>query len=185
MWSHVSGPCPFDEDGCWTSANFPNYHGYEDDCSLSIDPTWTGVLFVEYMRSTSGDYFLFDGEPGQTGEGQLSVHGMAPRRSLVWSPRRSSTGYSYGRWKICQVEALSQWTVTEGHTCYIDRHGCFESESFVNQRVEGSCDSPIQKVALWKCLPIGTERWMSSTRPSRMVTPGTTRTLRTLSGSWK
>ena len=139
MWSHVSGPCPFDEDGCWTSANFPGNHGYEDDCSLSIDPTWTGVLFVEYMRSTSGDYFLLDGEPGQTGEGQLSVHGMAPRSSIVWS-HRSSSGYAYARWKICQVEALPQWTVTEGDTCYIDRHGCFESGAFASQRVHGSCD---------------------------------------------
>ena len=37
------------------------------------------------------------------------------------------------------MEALPQWTVTEGHTCYIDRHGCFESESFAMQRVEGPC----------------------------------------------
>ena len=138
MWSHESGPCVVGEDGCWTSANFPAQHGAEGNCAVSVDPSWTGFLFAEYMRRTFGNEFYVDGEPGPASGGQLGVHGMSPRNTLRWSPERSF-GWTSGRWKICQVDALPLWTVTVGEHCSIDRLGCFETEALLNQRVLGNC----------------------------------------------
>ena len=117
MWSLTSGSCTLLKDGCLTTPNLPDDHD-GSSCEVAIDPEWTGVLFVEYMYA-DWDTFHVDGEPVPGDEGQLSVHGMAPRSSLVWSP-----GSSWGTWKLCQVNALPPWRVTQGY-CHIDREGCF------------------------------------------------------------
>ena len=118
MWSVTSGSCTLLEDGCLTTPNFQDRLD-GSSCEVSIDPESTGVLFVEYMYASDWDTFYVDGEPVPGDIGQQSVHGMAPRSSLVWSPRDS-----IGRWKLCQVTALPPWRVTEGR-CHIDREGCF------------------------------------------------------------
>ena len=118
MWSVTSGNCTLLEDGCLTTLNFPDRHDGRS-CEVSIDPEWTGVLFVEYMNPYYWDIFHVDGEPVPADFGQHSVHGMAPRSSLVWSPFSGS-----GRWKLCQVTAVPPWRVTQGD-CHIDREGCF------------------------------------------------------------
>ena len=106
---------------------------------MSVDPNWTGVLFVDYGEyHGSGGYFYVDGERVLAESGQRGVHGMAPRNTLQYSP---FSVWTYGMWKICQVDGLPQWTVTEGDTCYIDRHGCFESGASANLGVEGSCNT--------------------------------------------
>ena len=126
MWSLTSGSCTLLEDGCLTTANFPNASD-GSSCDVSIGSEWTGFLFVEYMDifsgGASGGAFRVDGERVLARDGQLSVHGMAPRSTLNWSPHAD-----YDRWKLCQVNALPPWSVTKG-TCYIDREGCFESLS--------------------------------------------------------
>ena len=121
MWSLTSGDCTLQEDGCLTSANFPDW-GDGSSCNVSINPEWTGFLFVEFMDSFDGDFFHVDGEHIRARDGQLGVHGMAPRSTLYWAPTSS-----WHRWKLCQVNALPPWRVTSGH-CYIDREGCFESQ---------------------------------------------------------
>ena len=119
MWSLTSGSCTLLDDGCLTTVNFPDY-GDGSSCEVSVDPGWTGVLFVEYMEALPWHTFYVDGEPVPADYGQQSgVHGMAPRSSLVWSPRGS-----WGTWKLCQVTALPPWRVTRGD-CHIDREGCF------------------------------------------------------------
>ena len=125
MWSLTSGDCTLQEDGCLTTANFPDWGG-GSSCNVSINPEWTGFLFVEYMYTnfrSYRDFFHVDGERVAARDGQLGVHGMAPRSTLYWAPTRTSV-----RWKICQVNALPPWRVTSGG-CYIDREGCFESRS--------------------------------------------------------
>ena len=135
---------------------------------MSVDPNWTGVLFVDYGEFNGyGGYFYVDGERVLAESGQRGVHGMAPRNTLQYS--RASPGWTYGMWKICQVDGLPQWTVTEGDTCYIDRHGCFESGASANLRVEGSCNTDPGLIALSKCQPIGRVHWMSWTRSSKLV----------------
>ena len=125
MWSLTSGSCTLLEDGCLTTPNFPDDHD-GSSCNVSIHPEWTGVVFVEYMYAYL-DTFHVDGELVPAGDGQQSgVHGMAPRSSLVWSP-----GYSWGAWKLCQVNALPPWRVAEGN-CHIDREGCFVTAEFVH-----------------------------------------------------
>ena len=81
MWSLTSGSCTLLEDGCLTTLNFPDDHD-GSSCEVSVHPEWTGVLFVEYMYAY-WDTFHVDGELVPAGEGQQSVHGMAPRSSLV------------------------------------------------------------------------------------------------------
>ena len=121
MRSLTSGSCTLLEDGCLTTPNFPDDHD-GSSCEVSIDPEWTGVVFVEYMYAHSQDTFHVDGEPVPGDEGQQSgVHGMAPRSSLVWPPH-----HSWGTWKLCQVAAFPPWRVVEGN-CHIDREGCFVS----------------------------------------------------------
>ena len=127
MWSVTSGSCTLLEDGCLTTPNFP---GISDgsSCEVSIDPEWTGVVFVEYMYAARyyDDTFHVDGEPVLGDIGQHSgVHGMAPRSSLVWSPDFASS-----RWKLCQVTALPPWRVTQGD-CHIDREGCFVTKDVI------------------------------------------------------
>ena len=122
MWSLTSGDCTLQDDGCLTTANFPNAGG-ESSCNVSIDPEWTGFLFVEYLYMYCPDLFHVDGELVAEHGGQLGVHGMAPRSTLSWSPTEPRN-----RWKLCQVNALPPWRVTSWW-CYIDREGCFESRS--------------------------------------------------------
>ena len=122
MWSLTSGNCTLQEDGCLTTANFPEkIEG--SPCLVSINPEWTGFLFAEFMDTYLGDFFHVDGERVAASYGQLGVHGMAPRSTLYWAPTSSWT-----RWKLCQVNVLPPWRVTRGK-CYIDREGCFESQN--------------------------------------------------------
>ena len=122
MWFLTSGDRTLLEDGCFTTANFSD-NGGEISCLVSIDPEWTGFLFVEFMDNYCGDSFHVDRDAVVERAGKLGVHGMAPTSTLIWSPIHHSH-----RWKICQVNALPPWRVTSGH-CYIDREGCFESRS--------------------------------------------------------
>ena len=122
MWSLTSGECTLQEDGCLTTMNFPE-KVKGGPCLVSIDPEWTGFLFVEFMDTYYRDLFHVDGELVAARSGQYGVHGMAPRSTLYWAPTSSWT-----RWKLCQVNVLPPWRVTRGK-CYIDREGCFESPS--------------------------------------------------------
>ena len=126
----------------------------------------SGVASLLYTTSASGcDSFFCSllsdvascGEQGPAEEGQLSVHGKAPRSSLVWSRERYSAGWTSGRWKICQVVGASP----------MDHHGVrdLQHRSAQMLRVQGfrrtmatSCF--FQKFALSKCLPNLTDHWM-------------------------
>ena len=130
MWELTFGSCVLLEDGCLTTANFPDPHD-GGSCVVAINPEWTGFLFADYMSMGYVDLFTVDGQDVEVNFFwmQAPPHGMAPRHTVVWSPGQSS----YGRWKLCQVNALPPWTVKEGH-CQINLEGCFETEHFRLQR---------------------------------------------------
>ena len=128
MWTVTYGDCTLLEDGCVASPNFPSWQR-ASGCLVSINPQWTGVLFVDYMDgSYASNLFYVDGEYVPTLWGQGNMHGMAPKNTLEWSLR----GGPNTAWKLCQVTALplSRWRVTSGK-CHVDREGCFESTHLV------------------------------------------------------
>ena len=139
MWNLSSGSCVLLQDGCVTTSNYgvldentgvPYGHDGQP-CVMDINPAWTGFLYVEYMELGYGGRFYVDGTPvtQESYRGQYGVHGTAPRESLEWSPSTSSYG-SRSQWKLCQVNALPPWTVTEGD-CRVNRQGCLETAYFV------------------------------------------------------
>ena len=65
-----------------TTVNFPAWID-GSSCDVSINPEWTGFLFVEFMDTYLGDFFHVDGERVPSGDGQNGVHGMAPRSTLI------------------------------------------------------------------------------------------------------
>ena len=118
MWTVTSGKCHLDTDDCLTTEGFPE-SAAESSCEVAINPEWTGFLFVDHMYTFNG-VFTVDGEHVPAHEGQLALHGMEPRQTLVLS-------WMYGSWKVCQVNALPPWKITVGN-CYITQEGCFETQ---------------------------------------------------------
>jgi len=89
----ASIPCNLDEDGCWTSPNWPEEYGMSQECIISF--TFGKIDVKEF--DTEPDYDVMEVN-GQSYSGRLGPHGVVPITNIRWF---SDYALTRKGWKIC------------------------------------------------------------------------------------
>ena len=124
-------------------SELPDIYAATHRCEVKITPSWSGFLFQEFFWTLLGEDILHVNDAPFSGlvlQRRDLLHGVVPSGSIVWtsgsSPNRRRTARG---WKFCRTEAMPSWSIVRGALCRINRQGCFESGSQVQDEIHGGC----------------------------------------------